>query len=261
MDMNIPIMNQLFTQGIRPKYLYWVGCAGAYDFRYRKVAKTFTKILLHVGEDFAILGTEETCTGDMARRAGNEMLFQLQAIKVIETLRKYDVKNIICICPHCYNTFRNEYPDLGGYYNVLHYTQYLRDLIKKGRLKLDKTNFNSLKVTFHDPCYLGRANGEYEAPRYLIRQCGFKLVEMGHCKSYSICCGAGGGQLFAHSTRGTKEIYIERTKEAIQTEANVIATACPFCMIMFTDGIKILNKDEVVQNLDIIELVAMALGL
>lgn len=261
MELLIPIMKDVYAQGHRPALLYWVGCAGAYDHRYRKVARSFAKILLYLKEDFAVLGTEETCTGDVARRAGNEMIFQMQALKVIETLNKYEVKHIVCICPHCYNTFKNEYADLGGYYKVEHYTQYLKRKVLEGKLKLDVSVLEGKVVTFQDPCYLGRANGEYDAPRFLLHACGLKLIEMPRHKSFSFCCGAGGGQVFAESAKGTKEIYIERTEEALQTGAEIIATSCPFCMIMLTDGLKMLNKDEDVQNLDIAELIAMSLKL
>lgn len=247
-------MAEVFAKGHKPEYLFWVGCAGAFDKRYMKVAKAFAQILNHLKVDYAVLGTEESCTGDPARRAGNEMLFQMQALGNIEVFKAYEVKKIICICPHCFNTFKNEYPDLGGCYEVVHYTQFLAAQIKAGKLKIDRSKVKQNEVTFHDPCYLGRANNEYDAPREILDFIGVKQVEMKRCKSFALCCGAGGAQMFKDAEKGDKEIFIERTEEAIATNAKVIATSCPFCMAMLTDGIKYKNREEDIKNLDIAEI-------
>lgn len=257
----VPIMSDLFAQGKNPEYLFWVGCAGAFDDRYKKVTQAFAKILNHLQVDYACLGTEETCTGDPARRAGNEMLFQMQALQVIETFSNYDVKKIICICPHCFNTFKNEYPDLGGQYEVIHYTQFLEDKVREGSLKVDQGIFKDSRITFHDPCYLGRGNGEYAAPRTILDAIPSHKVEMTRNKSFSLCCGAGGAQMFKEAEPGDKEVYMERTEEALETGADIIATACPFCMTMLTDGLKYKQKEETVKNFDIAELVARTIGL
>ena len=259
--IDVPVMAEVFAKGERPEYLFWVGCAGAFDDRYKKVARAFTKILTHFSTSYAVLGTEETCTGDPARRAGNEMLYQMQALTNIETFKNYEVKKILTICPHCFNIFKNDYPDLGGNYEVIHYTQFLQDLVKIGKLEMNSTVFNDKKITFHDPCYLGRANSEYAAPRDVLNAIPSTKVEMHRNKSFALCCGAGGGQMFKEAEPGTKEIFIERTEEAIETGANIIATSCPFCMTMVTDGLKYKNKEEEIFNLDIAELVATSLDL
>lgn len=257
----VPIMADVFAQGKKPEYLFWVGCAGAFDDRYKKVTQAFAKILNHLGVDYACLGTEETCTGDPARRAGNEMLFQMQAIQVMETFKMYEVNKIICICPHCFNTFKNEYPELGGQYEVIHHTQFLENKVKDGSLKVDQGIFKDSRITFHDPCYLGRGNGEYNAPRAILDAIPSAKVEMPRNKSFAFCCGAGGAQMFKEAEPGDKEVFMERTEEALETGADIIATACPFCMTMLTDGIKYKQKEENVRNFDIAELVARTLGI
>jgi Fe-S oxidoreductase len=261
MIINVPIMSELFARGEKPEYLFWVGCAGAFDDRYKKVARAFTKVLTHLGVSYAVLGKEETCTGDPARRAGNEMLYQMQALQNIEIFKMYEVKKILTICPHCFNIFKNEYPDLGGNYEVIHYTQFLDEKIKEGKLKLNNTLPADKKVTYHDPCYLGRANDIYKEPRNVIHGLTGSYVEMKRNKSFALCCGAGGAQMFKEAEKGNKEIFIERIEDAIETGANVIATACPFCMTMMTDGIKYKNKEEEIKNYDIAELIAMDLDL
>ncbi len=257
----VPVMADVFAKGEKPEFLFWVGCAGAFDDRYKKVVRAFTKILTHFKIDYAVLGTEETCTGDPARRAGNEMLYQMQALTNIDTFSRYEIKKILTICPHCFNIFKNDYPDLGGNYEVIHYTQFLQGLVKGGKLKMDSDVFQSKKITFHDPCYLGRANKEYAAPRDVLDAIPAEKVEMHRNKSFALCCGAGGGQMFKEAEAGEKEIFIERTEEAIATGANIIASSCPFCMTMLTDGLKYKNKEEEIQNLDIAELVVGALNL
>jgi Fe-S oxidoreductase len=257
----LPIMAELNAQGKKPEYLFWVGCAGAFDDRYRKVTRAFARILNYCNISYAVLGTEETCNGDPARRAGNEMLFQMQAFRVINTFNKYGVKKIITICPHCYNIFRNEYPDIGGNYQVIHHSVFLRNLIRDGIIKFSNQTCESYLVTYHDPCYLGRMNNEYLAPREIIKAIGSKNTEMKRNRSFALCCGGGGGQMFKETEKGNKEIFIERIEEAIETGAGIVATACPFCMTMITDGIKYKNKEDDMKNYDIAELVAISLGL
>jgi heterodisulfide reductase subunit D len=259
--IEVPVMSDLFSRGEKPEYLFWVGCAGAFDDRYRKVVRAFTKILTYLEVSYAVLGKEETCTGDPARRAGNEMLYQMQALQVIETFKMYEVKKIITICPHCFNIFKNEYPDLGGVYEVINYLQFLNGKIGEGKLRLDPASHDSVTVTYHDPCYLGRANDIYNEPRNILSKLTVNLVEMERNRSFALCCGAGGGQMFKEAEKGDKEIFIERTEEALKTEAGIIATACPFCMTMMTDGLKYKNREEDIKNLDIAELIAQSLKL
>ncbi len=260
-DVTVPLMANLVAEGKQPEYLFWVGSAGAIDDRYKKVMKEFAKILNFLKIDYAVLGTEETDTGDVARRAGNEMLFQMQAMMNIQVLDSYNVKKIITCDPHDFNTLKNEYPDLGGKYEVIHHSQFLRDLISSGKLNITAGKFKNEKITFHDPCYLGRANKEYNAPRQVISSVTSQIVEMKRNKSFALCCGAGGGQMFKEAEHGDKEIFIERIEDAIDTNATIIATACPFCMTMMTDGIKYKNKEEVMKNYDIAELVSLSLEL
>jgi heterodisulfide reductase subunit D len=254
-------MSNLQAEGKKPEYLYWVGCAGAFDDRYQKVARAFTRILNHLGIDYAVLGKEETCNGDPARRAGNEMLFHMQAAQVVETFTRYEVKKIITTCPHCFNIFLNEYPDVGWKGEVIHHTTFLQQMIDEGRLKVPKDIFKGQRTVFHDPCYLGRGNNIYDAPRKVIDVLETERVEMPRNKSFALCCGAGGAQMFKEAEPGNKEVYTERTEEALATGAKVIATACPFCMTMLTDGIKYKNKEEEVKNLDVAEMIASSLGL
>jgi Fe-S oxidoreductase len=260
-QFQVPVMADLQARGERPEYLFWVGCAGAFDDRYKKVAAAFARILEYLKVSYAVLGTEESCTGDPARRAGNEMLYQMQALRNIEIFTKYDVRKILTICPHCFNIFKNEYPDLGGKYEVIHYVQFLSAKIKEGALKLEPALFRNTTITYHDPCYLGRANGIYTEPRTILNALTENLVEMDRHKSFALCCGAGGAQMFKEAEKGEKEVFLERTEEALETSASVIATACPFCMVMMTDGIKYKNREEKVRNLDIGELITEALDL
>lgn len=259
--IEIPVMADLFVRGEKPEYLFWVGCAGAYDDRYKKVARAFTKILTHLNVNYAVLGKEESCTGDPARRAGNEMLYQMQALQNIELFKTYEVKKIITICPHCYNIFRNEYPDLGGNYEVISYVQLLDKFIREGNLKLDRSILNTTRITYHDPCYLGRANDIYQEPRNILNTLTENLVELDRNKSFALCCGAGGAQMFKEAEKGNKEVFIERMEDVIKVDPDIIATACPFCMTMMTDGIKYKNQEEKMKNLDIAELIVMALGI
>ena len=246
----------MMANGETPEVLFWVGCAGSFDDRAKKITRALVKILNHAGVSFAVLGTEESCTGDPAKRAGNEFLFQMQAMANIEVLNMYEVKKIVTACPHCFNTLKNEYPELGGNYEVMHHTQFIISLISEGRLSIEGGEFKGKRITFHDPCYLGRGNGEYEAPRELIRQLDADLVEMKSCKSRGLCCGAGGAQMFKEPEKGNKDINIERTEQAMETRPEVIATGCPFCNTMMTDGVKNKDKEAEIKVFDIGELIA-----
>jgi Fe-S oxidoreductase len=256
--MVIPTMAEKMAEGKAPEVLFWVGCAGSFDDRAKKITKAFARILIEAGVDFAVLGTEESCTGDPAKRAGNEFLFQMQAMTNIEVMNAYEVKKVVTTCPHCFNTLKNEYPGLGGVYDVMHHTQFLNALIEEGRLSIEGGDFNGKRITFHDPCYLGRANQVYEAPRDLIRKLDAELVEMKRCKSNGLCCGAGGAQMFKDAEKGDKEIYVERTEDALEVKPGIIATGCPFCNTMMTDGIKNKEKENEIRVMDIAELIAAA---
>ena len=250
------------AKGESPEILFWVGCAGSFDDRYKNVTRAFIKILNKVGISFAVLGPEETCTGDPARRAGNEFLFQMQAVSNIQVLNGYNVKKIVTACPHCFNTIKNEYPELGGNYEVIHHATFLQQLINEGKVALQGGGeFKGRKITYHDSCYLGRANNIYEAPREVLQALDAELVEMKRCRTKGLCCGAGGAQMFKDAEPGNKEVNIERTEDALETGANIIAAACPFCMTMMSDGVKNKEKEGEVKVLDIAELIAKAEGL
>ena len=225
----VPTMAEFSATGKQPEVLFWVGCAGSFDDRAKKITKAFVRLLNKAEVDFAVLGTEESCTGDPAKRAGNEFLFQMQAVTNIEVLNSYDFKKIVTACPHCFNTLKNEYPSLGGNYKVMHHTQFLKSLLDEGRLTIEGGKFKGKRITFHDPCYLGRANDVYEAPRDLIKKLDAELVEMKNCRKKGLCCGAGGAQMFKDAEKGDKEINIERTEQAVAVKPEIIAAGCPFC--------------------------------
>ena len=253
----VPTMAEFSATGKQPEVLFWVGCAGSFDDRAKKITKAFVRLLNKAEVDFAVLGTEESCTGDPAKRAGNEFLFQMQAVTNIEVLNSYDVKKIVTACPHCFNTLKNEYPSLGGNYKVMHHTQFLKSLLDEGRLTIEGGKFKGKRITFHDPCYLGRANDVYEAPRDLIKKLDAELVEMKNCRKKGLCCGAGGAQMFKDAEKGDKEINIERTEQAVAVKPEIIAAGCPFCNTMMTDGVK--NKAEgKIEVMDVAELIANA---
>lgn len=256
-----PLLSDLAAKGLKPEILFWVGCAGSFDDRAKAITVAFVKILNKVGQSFAVLGTEESCTGDPAKRAGNEFLFQMQALSNIQVLDGYNVKKIVTACPHCFNTLKNEYPSLGGNYEVIHHSEFLQQLLDRGKLSIEGGAFNGKKITYHDSCYLGRANGIYEAPRRLIEALDAQLVEMKRSRSKGLCCGAGGAQMFKEPEPGSKDINIERTEEALKTEATIVAAACPFCMTMLSDGMKNKDKEDSVKVLDLAELIALAEGL
>lgn len=244
------------AEGKEPEILFWVGCAGSFDPRAQKVTIAFCKILNEVGMEFAILGNEESCTGDPARRAGNEFLFQISALQNIEVLNMYNVKKIVTACPHCFNTLKNEYPELGGNYDVIHHTQLLQQLINEGRIKMKEGGaFEGKKITYHDSCYLGRVNGVYEAPRNVLQALDNDLVEMKRCRTKGLCCGAGGAQMWKEDEPGNKRINTERVEEALETGASIVAANCPFCLTMMQDGIKAADKQEEVMVYDLAELI------
>ncbi len=254
-------MAEMAANGETPEILFWVGCAGSFDDRYKKVTVAFVKILNKVGIKFAVLGTEESCTGDPARRAGNEFLFQMQAVANVQVLDMYGVKKIVTACPHCFNTLKNEYPALGGHYEVLHHSTFLQQLINAGKIKIEGGgDFKGRKITFHDSCYLGRANDVYEAPRAVLEALDVDLVEMKRSKVKGLCCGAGGAQMFKEPEKGKKDINIERIEEALETGASTVAVGCPFCMVMMSDGIKNKEKEDTVKVYDLAELVEQSLS-
>lgn len=253
-------MAELFSKGENPEVLFWVGCAGSFDQRAQKITKAFVAILDKVNVKYAILGQEEMCTGDPVRRAGNEFMFQMMAFQNIQILNNYGIKKIVTACPHCFNTLKNEYPELGGNYEVIHHASFLQQLIDEGKIKIREGGiFKGKKITYHDSCYLGRANNIYEAPRKVLEALDGELVEMKRCKSNGLCCGAGGAQMFKEEEPGTSRVNWERSNEAIDTDAKVIAAACPFCNTMLTDGVKVREKEESVQVLDIAEMIALSI--
>ena len=256
--LNVPTMAEMMAQGQQPEVVFWVGCAGSFDDRAKRITKAFVKILNNANVSFAVLGTEESCTGDPAKRAGNEFLFQMQAMMNIQVLNAYEAKKIVTACPHCFNTLKNEYPELGGQYEVIHHTQFLKSLLDEGRLKIEGGTYKGNRITFHDPCYLGRANNVYEAPRTLIEKLDAELVEMKRSRANGLCCGAGGAQMFKEPEQGNKDVNIERTEDALETKPEVIAAGCPFCNTMMTDGVKHFEKESEVKVLDIAELIANA---
>ena len=257
-ELKVPTMAELFAAGQQPEVLFWVGCAGSFDDRAKKITKAFVKILNKANVSFAVLGTEESCTGDPAKRAGNEFLFQMQAVTNIEVMNAYEVKKVVTACPHCFNTLKNEYPGLGGKYEVVHHTQFLKQLLDEGRITMEGGTFKGKRITFHDPCYLGRANNVFEAPRDLIKKLDAELVEMKSCKTRGLCCGAGGAQMFKEPEKGDKDINVERTEQALDTQPEIIAAACPFCNTMMTDGVKSKEKEASIAVMDIAELIATA---
>lgn len=258
--MQVPTMAEFMAKGETPDILFWVGCSGSYDQRAQKITRAFATILTKVAVSYAILGKEEMCTGDPARRAGNEFLFQMMAYQNIQILNNYGVKKIVTACPHCFNILRNEYPELGGRYEVIHHTVFLQQLIDEGKIRLkDGGPYKGKRITFHDSCYLGRANDIYEAPRKVLEALEAELVEMKRCRSNGLCCGAGGAQMFKEEEKGQTRINFERSDEALGTGAAVVAAACPFCNTMLTDGIKHAEKEESVKVLDVAELIAASM--
>ncbi|RBP33141.1 cysteine-rich protein [Oceanihabitans sediminis] len=259
--LNVPTMAEFMAEGKQPDILFWVGSAGSYDDRAKKITKAFVKILNKAGVNFAVLGTEESSTGDVAKRAGNEFLFQMQALMNIELLNSYEVKRIVTCDPHSFNCLKNEYPSLGGNYEVLHHTQFIKELISSKKLDIKESDYKGKQITFHDPCYLGRANSEYDAPREVLGSLNANLVEMKRSKERALCCGAGGAQMFKEPEKGDKDINELRTEDALKTNPDIIATACPYCMTMMTDGVKVKEQEQKVKVLDIAELIASSQNL
>jgi len=259
--IKVPTIAQMIAAGEVPDILFWVGCAGSFDDRAKKITKAVIKILHGCKIKFAVLGTEESCTGDPAKRAGNEFAFMMSAMQNIQVLNGYEIKKIVTACPHCFNTIKNEYPELGGKYEVIHHTQLINGLMKEGKLSVSGGDFKGKKITFHDPCYLGRANDVYEAPREVLQKLDAELVEMKNCKAKGLCCGAGGAQMFKEAEKGNKEVNVKRTEDVLETKSNIVATGCPFCNTMMTDGIKHFNKEEDVEVLDVAEMIANAMDL
>ena len=255
-QLKVPTMAECMAEGRQPEILFWVGSAGSYDDRAKKITRAFVKLLNKAKVDFAVLGTEESCTGDVAKRAGNEFLFQMQAVTNIEVLNAYEVKNIVTACPHSYNTLKNEYPGLGGTYNVKHHTEFIKELLDSGKLTIEGEAYKGKRITFHDPCYLGRANKVYEAPREVLKALNANLTEMKRHKSTALCCGAGGAQMFKEPEKGAMDINVLRTEDALETNPDIIATGCPYCNTMMTDGIKAKEKEGKVIVLDVAELIA-----
>jgi len=256
--MHVPTLAEFAAEGKKPEVLFWVGCAGSFDERAKKITKSFVKILQKATVSFAVLGAEESCTGDPAKRSGNEFLFQMQAMANIKVMNDYQVTRIVTTCPHCFNTLKNEYPSMGGNYQVMHHTKFINTLLKEKRFTISGSFYKGKRITYHDPCYLGRANQVYEAPRELIHKLDADLVEMKNCKSKALCCGAGGAQMFKEPEKGNKDINIERTEQAMETQPEIIAAACPFCNTMMTDGVKNKEKEEGVEVQDIAELISKA---
>ena len=261
MELQIKSMAEYAANGEAPEVLFWVGCAGSFDQRAQRITKAFAQILNKVGVKFAVLGKEEACTGDPARRSGNEFLFQMMAYNNIQVLNGYEIKKIVTACPHCFNILKNEYPALGGNYEVIHHTAFLQGLINEGRVTMKEGGvFKGKKITYHDSCYLGRGTGIYEAPREVLEALDVELVEMKRCKTNGLCCGAGGAQMFKEEEPGNTRVNFERAEEAINTGATIIAANCPFCTTMLTDGVKNKEKEDDVKVMDIAEMVALSLA-
>jgi len=260
-DFKVNTMAEMLARGEQPEFLFWVGCAGSFDDRAKKVTKALAKILHHAQIKFAVLGTEESCSGDPAKRAGNEFLFQMQAMNNIMVLNGYEVTKIVTACPHCFNTLKNEYPELGGHYQVVHHSQLLQELLDQGKVTVQGGAYKGKKVTFHDPCYLGRGNDVYEAPRQVIMRLDSLMTEMKRSKANGLCCGAGGGQMFKEPESGNKDVNMERAEEALALQPDAIAVACPFCMTMLSDGVKLNDKEDQVKVKDIAEMIAEAMDL
>ena len=256
--LKVPTMAEYMAEGKQPEVLFWVGCSGSFDDRAKKITKAFVKLLQKANVDFAVLGTEESCTGDPAKRAGNEFLYQMQAAGNIEVLNGYEIKKIVTTCPHCFNIIKNEYPGLGGKYEVMHHTAFLKGLLDEGKLTVEGGKFKGKRITFHDPCYLGRGNGIYEAPRDLLRKLEVELIEMKRCKKNAMCCGAGGAQMFKEPEPGVEDVNVARTEQAMEVKPEVIAAGCPFCNTMLTDGVKSKNSEDTIAVMDVAEMIANA---
>ncbi len=251
--VKIPVLADVHALGEKPEILLWVGCSGSYDTRSQKIIRAFCQVLNKAGVSYAILGEEENCCGDPARRAGNEFVFQMLALQNIQLFRQYEIEKIVTICPHGYNTFKNEYPVLGGCFKVLHHTQYLIELIQQGKIKFKKGNAS--KITLHDSCYLGRINGDYVSPRKILEALKMEFVELERNRENGFCCGAGGAQMFKEEENGLERVNTNRAREIAITGCGTVATNCPFCTTMLMDGLKDLNKEDEIRVMDIVEIV------
>lgn len=256
--MKVYTLEEFASNNETPEIVFWVGCAGSFDSRAQRITYSFVKILNEAKIKFAVLGNEESCTGDPARRSGNEFLFQMQALQNIETLNMYNVKKIVTACPHCFNTIKNEYPVLGGNYEVVHHTQLISDLIKEKRITIEGGAFEGKKIAYHDSCYLGRVNGIYEAPRDVLKAIDSEYAEVKRNRSNGFCCGAGGAQVFKEEEEGSKAVNVERVEELLEVKPDIIAANCPFCILMMNDGVKNKGKEEDVMIYDISELIVQA---
>ena len=257
MQLEVKTMAELSEKNIAPDFLYWVGSAGSFDDRAKKITRAFVKILNYANVSFGVLGVEESTSGDVAKRAGNEFLFQMQALANIEVMNSYNIKKIITTCPHSFNILKNEYPDLGGNYEVYHHSEFVHDLIESKKITISQNSIEDV-MTYHDPCYLGRGNNIYNQPREIIKRLSKNFIEMPRNKRNSLCCGAGGAQMFKEAEKGNAEINIVRTQEALDTKSKIIVTGCPFCNTMMTDGVKNINEGAAFVK-DIAEVVAESL--
>lgn len=256
--MKVYTVEEYKSQGKEPEIVFWVGCAGSFDSRAQKITHALVKILHHAGIEFAVLGNDESCTGDPARRSGNEFIFQMMALQNIETLKMHNVKKMVTSCPHCFNTLKNEYPALGGEYEVIHHTQLIQQLIEEKRISIEGGAFAGKRIVYHDSCYLGRINGVYEAPRQILNELDAEMTEVKRNRSNGLCCGAGGAQMFKEEERGNKKVNVQRVEELLKTNPDIIAVNCPFCTLMMDDGLKNKEKDESVMVYDISELIVQA---
>ncbi len=257
MQLEVKTMAELSEKNITPDFLYWVGSAGSFDDRAKKITRAFVKVLNYANVSFGVLGVEESTSGDVAKRAGNEFLFQMQALANIEVMNSYNIKKIITTCPHSFNILKNEYPDLGGNYEVYHHSEFILDLIESKMITISQNSIDEV-MTYHDPCYLGRGNNVYNQPREIIKRLSKNFIEMPRNKRNSLCCGAGGAQMFKEAEKGSAEINIVRTQEALDTKSKIIVTGCPFCNTMMTDGVKNINEGAAFVK-DIAEVVAESL--
>jgi Fe-S oxidoreductase len=261
LKVKVPIISELAAENLKCEYLFWVGSVGSYDERIKEITRSFAKILIHCDIDFAILGVEESDSGDVARRAGNEFLFQMQAMHNIETFKMYDIRKVITCCPHDYNTFKNEYTDFGYSFQTFHHSQFIMMLINSGKLKINNNPLNGKRITYHDPCYLGRGNKIYDEPRMILKNISSNFVEIKRNKARSLCCGAGGAQIFKDADKGLMEVSQMRTNEILETNPEIIATSCPFCMIMLSEGMNQYGNNELTKVYDLAELVVMAINI
>lgn len=257
MQLEVKTMAELSEKNITPDFLYWVGSAGSFDDRAKKITRAFVKVLNYANVSFGVLGVEESTSGDVAKRAGNEFLFQMQALANIEVMNSYNIKKIITTCPHSFNILKNEYPDLGGNYEVYHHSEFVHDLIESKKITISQNSIEEV-MTYHDPCYLGRGNNIYNQPREIIKRLSKNFIEMPRNKRNSLCCGAGGAQMFKEAEKGSAEINIVRTQEALDTKSEIIVTGCPFCNTMMSDGVKNINEGAALVK-DIAEIVAESL--